>query len=33
MKPLPIDMNYMTGALQQMLDIPSPSGFTDQIVH
>jgi len=33
MKPLTIDMNYMTGALQQMLDIPSPSGFTDQIVH
>lgn len=33
MKPLTIDMNYLTGTLQQMLEIPSPSGFTDQIVH
>jgi len=32
-KPLAIDMNYLTGTLEQMLGIHSPSGFTDQIVH
>ncbi len=33
MRPLTIDMNYLCRVLQEMLEIPSPSGFTDQIVH
>jgi peptidase M42 family hydrolase len=30
---LNIDTGYLIGILRQMLDIPSPSGYTDQIVH
>lgn len=33
MERLNIDTGYLTGVLRQMLDIPSPSGYTDQIVH
>lgn len=32
MKPLPVDMNYLSKTLQGLLEIPSPSGFTDEIV-
>lgn len=28
-----IDMDYLTGLLRQLLEIPSPTGYTDQIVH
>ncbi|RMF10155.1 MAG: osmoprotectant NAGGN system M42 family peptidase [Alphaproteobacteria bacterium] len=28
----PIDRNYLLGFLQELLEIPSPTGFTDQIV-
>ncbi len=30
---LDIDMDYLVDMLQRLLEIPSPSGFTDQIVH
>ncbi len=33
MKPLPVDMNYIEDILIKLLQIPSPSGYTDQIVH
>ena len=29
----PIDMEYLTATLLRLLEIPSPSGYTDQIVH
>jgi putative aminopeptidase FrvX len=32
-KKLDIDMDYLTDILGQLLAIPSPSGFTDEIVH
>jgi len=32
-KRLAIDTDYLTELLKQLLDIPSPSGYTDQIVH
>ncbi|AWK89253.1 osmoprotectant NAGGN system M42 family peptidase (plasmid) [Azospirillum thermophilum] len=28
-----IDMDYLTGILGRLLEIPSPTGYTDQIVH
>ncbi|WP_353860924.1 osmoprotectant NAGGN system M42 family peptidase [Azospirillum formosense] len=28
-----IDMDYLTGFLRRLLEIPSPTGYTDQIVH
>ncbi len=31
--PLPIDRDYILNTLQALLAIPSPTGFTDQIVH
>lgn len=33
MKRLTIDAEYMLRVLMQMLEIPSPTGYTDQIVH
>lgn len=33
MKKLPIDTEYMQRVLLRMLEIPSPTGYTDQIVH
>ena len=33
MKPLPIDESYLKKTLTSLLNIPSPSGYTDQIVH
>lgn len=33
MTKLPIDMDYLTGMLRKLLEIPSPSGYTDQVVH
>ncbi len=33
MKLLPIDVDYLRDVLQRMLLIPSPTGFTDEIVH
>lgn len=33
MKKIAIDTEYMTATLRSMLEIPSPSGYTDQIVH
>lgn len=33
MTPVPIDVDYMQQMLFQLLRIPSPSGYTDQIVH
>jgi peptidase M42 family hydrolase len=30
---LPIDMDYLMGVLLKLLDIPSPSGYTDRVVH
>lgn len=29
----PIDLDYLRNTLRELLDIPSPSGFTDNIVH
>ena len=33
MERLAIDMDYVTSLLRQLLEIPSPTGFTDEIVH
>lgn len=33
MEKLPIDSNYLTTTLLELLAIPSPAGFTDEIVH
>ena len=33
MKKLPIDTEYLRRVMLQMLDLPSPTGYTDQIVH
>ncbi|MEJ2105993.1 MAG: osmoprotectant NAGGN system M42 family peptidase [Acidiferrobacteraceae bacterium] len=33
MKLLPVDTEYMTGVLKRMLATPSPTGYTDRIVH
>ena len=33
MRKLDIDMSYLVEMLESLLNIPSPSGFTDQIVH
>lgn len=33
MKQVPIDTNYLQNLLESLLRIPSPSGFTDAIVH
>ncbi|PIR37209.1 MAG: osmoprotectant NAGGN system M42 family peptidase [Alphaproteobacteria bacterium CG11_big_fil_rev_8_21_14_0_20_39_49] len=33
MKKIPIDKDYITDTLVKMLKIPSPTGFTDEIVH
>ncbi len=33
MKPLPIDVEYLVDLLERLIDIPSPSGYTDSIVH
>jgi peptidase M42 family hydrolase len=33
MKPLPIEQNYVIDTLLKLLAIPSPSGYTDRIVH
>jgi peptidase M42 family hydrolase len=33
MKKLPVDMEYLTKTLAGLLEIPSPSGYTDLIVH
>ena len=33
MKKLPIDMAYLTDTMLKLLEIPSPSGYTDQVVH
>ncbi|MDW7739664.1 MAG: osmoprotectant NAGGN system M42 family peptidase [Bacillota bacterium] len=33
MKPLKVDMDYMIDILIKLLNIPSPTGYTDQIVH
>lgn len=33
MHKLPIDREYLTNLLARLLDIPSPSGYTDSIVH
>lgn len=33
MTKLPVDMDYLTGTLLKLLAIPSPSGYTDQVVH
>lgn len=33
MKRVPIDTNYLQNMLEELLRIPSPSGFTDAIVH
>jgi peptidase M42 family hydrolase len=33
MKKLPIDMDYLTSTMLKLLEIPSPSGYTDQVVH
>ncbi|MFN2166318.1 MAG: TRAP transporter large permease subunit, partial [Anaerolineae bacterium] len=30
---LPIDRDYLLGVLKQLLETPSPSGYTDQVVH
>lgn len=30
---LPIDMDYVVGLLLKLLDIPSPTGYTDEVVH
>jgi peptidase M42 family hydrolase len=32
-KKLPIDMDYCSRTLQALLEIPSPTGYTDQVVH
>lgn len=33
MKPLSIDMGYVKDILEKLLIIPSPTGYTDQIVY
>jgi len=33
MKPLPVDMEYVKDILEKLLLIPSPTGYTDQIVY
>ncbi len=33
MQLLPIDVDYLSGILEKLLLIPSPTGFTDEIVH
>jgi len=33
MQKLPIDRDYLTDLLARLLDVPSPSGYTDSIVH
>jgi peptidase M42 family hydrolase len=33
MKKLTIDMEYLTGTMLKLLEIPSPSGYTDAVVH
>ncbi len=33
MKQIPIDLEYMTTILNRLVEIPSPSGYTDSIVH
>ena len=33
MTKLPVDMEYLTATLLALLAIPSPSGYTDQVVH
>lgn len=33
MRPLDIDLKYLHDMLLRLLDIPSPTGFTDEIVH
>jgi peptidase M42 family hydrolase len=33
MKKLPIDTEYLQRVMLQMLELPSPTGYTDQIVH
>jgi peptidase M42 family hydrolase len=33
MTPVPIDMTFLKNTLVDLLNIPSPSGFTDQVVH
>ena len=31
-RPLPIDMEYLTGLLRRLLETPSPTGLTDEVV-
>ena len=33
MKKLPVDMEYLTSMLSGLLELPSPSGYTDRVVH
>ena len=33
MQDVPIDLDYLTGLLRKLVEIPSPAGYTDTVVH